>query len=153
MFNWYRISMCFTCFLCQFVFNKSFLKNYCLSVHSFFLVSFTSMYTTLKIISRKFLGVSLIWTFFSHVGAIFYETTHMQWMNLVDVYLATIQCPLWRPRQSLMSENEVDHLATIQCPLWRPRQSLMSENEVDHTNVCHVSKWTTYVTEVSIRWM
>ena len=47
---------------------------YCLSVHSFFLVSFTSMYTTLKIISRKFLGVSLIWTFFSHVGAIFYET-------------------------------------------------------------------------------
>jgi hypothetical protein len=38
----------------------------------FFLVSFTSMYTTLKIISRKFLGVSLIWTFFSHVGAIFF---------------------------------------------------------------------------------
>jgi hypothetical protein len=33
------------------------------------------MYTTLKIISRKFLGVSLIWTFFAHVGAIFYETT------------------------------------------------------------------------------
>jgi hypothetical protein len=32
------------------------------------------MYTTLKIISRKFLGVSLIWNFFSHVGAIFYET-------------------------------------------------------------------------------
>jgi hypothetical protein len=32
------------------------------------------MYTTLKIISRKFLGVSLTWTFFSHVGAIFYET-------------------------------------------------------------------------------
>ena len=30
------------------------------------------MYTTLKIISRKFLGVSLIWTFFSHVGAIFF---------------------------------------------------------------------------------
>ena len=28
------------------------------------------MYTTLKIISRKFLGVSLIWTFSSHVGAI-----------------------------------------------------------------------------------
>ena len=55
-------------FLCQFVFNKRFLKIYCLSVHSFFLVSFTSMYTTLKIISRKFLGVSLIWTFFSHVG-------------------------------------------------------------------------------------
>jgi len=26
----------------------------------------------LKIISRKFLGVSLIWTFFSHVGAIFF---------------------------------------------------------------------------------
>ena len=47
---------------------------YCLSVHSFVLVSFTSMYTTLKIISRKFLGVSLIWTFFSHVGAIFYDT-------------------------------------------------------------------------------
>jgi hypothetical protein len=45
------------------------------SVHSFCLVSFTSMYTTLKIISRKFLGVSLIWTFFSHVGAIFYETS------------------------------------------------------------------------------
>ena len=45
---------------------------HCLSVHSFFLVSFTSMYTTLKIISRKFLGVSLIWTFFSHVGAIFF---------------------------------------------------------------------------------
>ena len=72
MFNWYRISMCFTCFSCQFVFNKRFLKIYCLSVHSFFLVSFTSMYTTLKIISRKFLGVSLIWTFFSHVGAIFF---------------------------------------------------------------------------------
>jgi hypothetical protein len=35
------------------------------------------MYTTLKIISRKFLGVSLIWTFFSHVGAIFFETAHM----------------------------------------------------------------------------
>jgi hypothetical protein len=33
---------------------------------------FTSMYTTLKIINRKFLGVSLIWTFFSHVGAIFF---------------------------------------------------------------------------------
>jgi hypothetical protein len=33
------------------------------------------MYTTLKIISRKFLGVSLIWTFFSHVGVIFYEKT------------------------------------------------------------------------------
>jgi hypothetical protein len=48
------------------VFNKRFLKIYCLSVHSFFLVSFTSMYTTLKIISRKFLGVSLTWTFFSH---------------------------------------------------------------------------------------
>ena len=30
------------------------------------------MYTTLKIISRKFLGVSLTWTFFSHVGAIFF---------------------------------------------------------------------------------
>jgi hypothetical protein len=29
----------------------------------------------LKIISRKFLGVSLIWTFFAHVGAILYETT------------------------------------------------------------------------------
>ena len=72
MFNWYRISMCFTCFSCQFVFNKRFLKKYCLSVHSFFLVSFASMYTTLKIISRKFLGVSLIWTFFSHVGAIFF---------------------------------------------------------------------------------
>ena len=66
--------MCFTCFSCQFVFNKRFLKMYCLSVHSFFLVSVTSMYTTLKIISRKFLGVSLIWTFFSHVGAIFFET-------------------------------------------------------------------------------
>jgi len=65
--------MCFTCFSCQFVFNKRFLKIYCLSVHSFFLVSFTSMYTTLKIISRKFLGVSLIWTFFSHVGAIFFK--------------------------------------------------------------------------------
>ena len=64
--------MCFTCFSCQFVFNKRFLKLYCLSVHSFFLVSFTSMYTTLKIISRKSLGVSLIWTFFSHVGAIFF---------------------------------------------------------------------------------
>ena len=36
--------------------------------------------------------------------------------NEVD-HLATIQCPLCRPRQSLMSENEVDHLATIQCPL------------------------------------
>ena len=56
--------MCFTWFLCQFVFNKRFLKIYYLSVHSFFLVSFTSMYTTLKIISRKFLGVGLIWTFF-----------------------------------------------------------------------------------------
>jgi hypothetical protein len=33
-----------------------------------------SSLTTLNIISRKFLGVSLIWTFFSHVGAIFYET-------------------------------------------------------------------------------
>ena len=65
--------MCFTCFSCQFVFNKRFLKIYCLSVHRFFLVSFTSMYTTLKIISRKFLGVSLIWTFFSHVGAIFFK--------------------------------------------------------------------------------
>jgi hypothetical protein len=53
------------------VFRKSYI--YCLSVHSFFLVSFTSMYTTLKIISRKFLGVSLIWTLFSHVGAILYE--------------------------------------------------------------------------------
>ena len=66
--------MCFTWFLCQFVFNKRSLKIYCLSVHSFFLVSFTSMYTTLKIISKKILGVSLIWTFVSHVGAIFYET-------------------------------------------------------------------------------
>ena len=28
-------------------------------------------------IPRKFLGVSLIWTFFSHVGAIFYETAHI----------------------------------------------------------------------------
>ena len=65
--------MCFTCFSCQFVFNKRFLKIYCLSVHSFFLVSFISMYTTLQIISRKFLGVSLIWTFFSHVGAIFFK--------------------------------------------------------------------------------
>jgi hypothetical protein len=36
------------------------------------------MYTTLKIISRKFLEVSLIWTFFSHVGAIFYETAHLR---------------------------------------------------------------------------
>jgi hypothetical protein len=49
---------------------------YCLSVHSFFVVSFTSMYTTLKIISSKFLGVSLTWTFYLHVGAIFYETAH-----------------------------------------------------------------------------
>ena len=55
------------------MFNKSFLNIYCLSVHSFFLVSFTSMYATLKIISRKFLGVSLILTFFSHVGAIFFK--------------------------------------------------------------------------------
>ena len=78
MFNWYRISMCFTCFSCQFMFNKRFLKIYYLSVHSFFLVSFTSMYTTLKIINRKFLGVSLIWTFFSHVGAIFFETAHIR---------------------------------------------------------------------------
>ena len=66
--------MCFTWCLCQFVFNKRFLKMYCLSVHSFFLDSFTSMYTTLEIITRKFLGVSLIWTLFSHVGAIFYES-------------------------------------------------------------------------------
>ena len=73
--------MCFTWFLCQFVFNKRFLKIYCLTVHSFFLVSFTSMYTTLKIISRKFLGVSLIWTFFSHVGAIFYETDRDEMSN------------------------------------------------------------------------
>ena len=58
------------------MFNKRFLKIYCSSVHSFFLVSFTSMYTTLKIISRKFLGVSLILTFFSHVGAIFFLTAH-----------------------------------------------------------------------------
>ena len=64
--------MCFTCFLCQFGFNKRFLKMYCLSVHSFCLVSFTSMYTTLKIISRKLLGVSLIWKFFSHVEDIFF---------------------------------------------------------------------------------
>ena len=77
MFNWCRISLCFTCFSCQFVFNKRFSKIYCLSVHSYFLVSFTSMYNiTLKIISRKFLGVSLIWTFFSHVGAIFFKTAH-----------------------------------------------------------------------------
>jgi hypothetical protein len=34
------------------------------------------MYTTLKIINRKFLRVSLIWTFFSHVGAIFFKTAH-----------------------------------------------------------------------------
>jgi hypothetical protein len=33
------------------------------------------LYTTLKIISRKFLGASLIWTFFSHVGAIFFLNT------------------------------------------------------------------------------
>jgi hypothetical protein len=46
--------------------EKKFFQIYCLYVHSFFLVSFTSMYTTLKIISGKFLGVSLIWTFFSH---------------------------------------------------------------------------------------
>ena len=86
MFNWYRISMCFTCFSCQFVFNKRFLKIYCLSVHSFFLVSFTSMYTTLKNISRKFLGVSLIWTFFSHVGAIFFlNSPYQSW----PVFLST----------------------------------------------------------------
>ena len=65
--------MCFTCCSCQFVFNRRFLKLYCLSVHIFFLVSFTSIKTTLKIISRKFLGVSLIWTFFSHVGTIFFK--------------------------------------------------------------------------------
>jgi hypothetical protein len=34
------------------------------------------MYTTLKIISRKFLGVILIWKIFSHVGAIFFQTAH-----------------------------------------------------------------------------
>jgi hypothetical protein len=39
------------------------------------------MYTTLKIISRKFLEVSLIWTFFSHVGAIFFETAHIFYYN------------------------------------------------------------------------
>jgi hypothetical protein len=40
--------------------------------HWYNFLDITSMYTTLKIISRKFLGVSLIWTFFSHVGAIFF---------------------------------------------------------------------------------
>jgi hypothetical protein len=43
------------------------------------------MYTTLKIISRKFLGVSLIWTFFSHVGAISFETAHQNIGLLVVV--------------------------------------------------------------------
>ena len=33
-----------------------------------------------------------------------------------------------------MSENEVDHLGTLQCPLCRPRQSLMSENEVESSS-------------------
>jgi hypothetical protein len=32
----------------------------------------------LKNISRKFLGVSLIWTFFSHVGAIFFLNSPYQ---------------------------------------------------------------------------
>ena len=65
--------MCFTCFFVNLCSMKGSLK--CIAyLFSFFLVSFTSMYTTLKIISRKILGVSLIWTFYSHVGAIFYET-------------------------------------------------------------------------------
>ena len=90
--------MCFTCFLCQFVFNKRFLKIYCLSVHSFFLVSFTSMYTTLKIISRKFLGVSLIWTFFSHVGAIFFKQPSILFLLSVCYisYNTIINFPLCR---------------------------------------------------------
>jgi len=86
--------MCFTWFLCQFVFNKRFLKIYCLSVCSFFLVSFTSMYTTLKIISRKFLGVRLIWTFFTHVGAIFYETAHIDCIYTLDMSMLTITSPM-----------------------------------------------------------
>ena len=53
--------MCFTWFLCQFVFNKRFL------------------------ISRKVLGVSLIWAFFSHVGAIFYETAHRPIRVLLNI--------------------------------------------------------------------
>jgi hypothetical protein len=50
------------------------------------------MYTTLKIISRKFLGVSLIWTFFSHVGAIFYETAHMMFSQ--NMLSSIVQIPM-----------------------------------------------------------
>ena len=87
MFNWYRISMCFTWFLCQFVFNKRFLKIYCLFVHSFFLVSFTSMYTTLKIISRKFLGANLIWTFFFTCWSHFLWNSSNKERSLVNFHL------------------------------------------------------------------
>ena len=48
------------------------------------------MYTTLKIISRKFLGVSLIWTFFSHVGAIFYETSLISCAFHVTIVFAVL---------------------------------------------------------------
>jgi hypothetical protein len=58
-------------------FDHGYLEEEKSMIHSF-TVTFGEKYltgmvtTTLKIISRKFLGVSLIWTFFSHVGAIFF---------------------------------------------------------------------------------
>jgi hypothetical protein len=46
------------------------------------------MYTTLKIISRKSLGVSLIWTFFSHVGAIFLNSPYSKHTKINELYMS-----------------------------------------------------------------
>ena len=59
--------MCFTWFLCQFVFNKRFLKIYCISDHSFFLVSFTSMYTNIENYQQKVLRSEFNLDIFFHM--------------------------------------------------------------------------------------
>jgi hypothetical protein len=52
--------------------------------------SYKKRVTTLKIINKKFLGVTLIWTFFSHVGAIFLK----QPIYSCDIFVACRQTSL-----------------------------------------------------------
>jgi hypothetical protein len=73
------------------------------------------MYTTLKIISRKFLGVSLIWTFFSHVGAIItimYKTNpELFFLRNFTLFPGLFWFLLYISHSHSMSQEEVLELA------------------------------------------
>jgi hypothetical protein len=69
LFNWYRISMCFTCFLCQLVFNKRFLKIYCLSVQFLSCFIYFNVYNIENYQQKVFRGefnLDIFFTCWSH---------------------------------------------------------------------------------------